>query len=192
MALIEVRQCPLVGEGHFIERCVITIEIRGIVDCLAIGVVGQQSEVLAEAFFQLENPAMVDRICDGAVLVVLQDGAGRIREAEARSHRTLWRSPVLKRKAVGGQSICTQLTRHYRRPWQQVRIHRPRQVRRVDVRVAHRDRHPIPDLALDCERGLLRLRVAVVALSEEEHSPGRKRTGVADLKADGRSADIGR
>jgi len=91
--LVKVRQGSFRGEVHFIERRVITIEICRVIDCFAIGVVGHQGEVVAEVLFHFKDAAMVDRVCDGAVLVVLEDSVRRICEAEARSGDALCSIP---------------------------------------------------------------------------------------------------
>jgi hypothetical protein len=46
--LIKIRQRPLGCEVHLVERGVIAVEIRGIVDGLAVGVIRKQAEAIAK------------------------------------------------------------------------------------------------------------------------------------------------
>ena len=146
----------------------------------------------AEVLPYFQNAAVVDRVGDGAVLVVLENRMRRICEAEAGSIHTLFCSPVLKRKPVGRKTVCSLRAAYDRCSRQQVLVHRPRQVGGVDINVAERDRQPISNLTLDSQRSLLRLRASIIGLAKEEHSSRRKRASVIDLQIDRRRVYIPR
>ena len=103
--LIEVRQGPFRGQVHLIERSIVTVEIRRIVDGLAVGVIGHQGEVVTVALLHFQNSAMINRLSDGSVFVVLQNCVCRIGKAQTGIVYALLRCPVLERQAIGGKAV---------------------------------------------------------------------------------------
>src|SRR2546429_7607519 len=89
-------------------------------------------------------------------------------------------TPVLERTSVGRQTVCA---RHSTYNWsrrEQVPVNGPRQVGGMDINIVRRDRQALPDFALNSQRSLLRLRIPVVRLAEEEYRSERRGAGIAD------------
>src|ERR1700692_1089021 len=59
--LVKIRQRTVTLQTRCVERRVITIKVRDVIDRLAQGVVGQDGEMIGKSFFHFHNPAVVDR-----------------------------------------------------------------------------------------------------------------------------------
>src|SRR5580700_2615419 len=104
VALVEIRKRAIAPQTSGVERRIVTIEIRNIVDVFAVGVVGENREVICKTFFRFENSAMVNSRADGTVNIVLQDRSRGIGKAQGRRGHARGRAPILKGVAVRWKS----------------------------------------------------------------------------------------
>src|SRR6266571_1774277 len=70
--LIKSRKAAFGGKVGLICRTIIAVEIRHLVDGLAVGVAPEEGEVLTHALLNLQDPALVDGSSKRRILVVLE------------------------------------------------------------------------------------------------------------------------
>src|ERR1700675_1157737 len=59
--LVKIGQRTVTLQTRCVERRVITIKVRDVIDPLVQGVFGQDGEMIGKSFFHFHNPAVVDR-----------------------------------------------------------------------------------------------------------------------------------
>src|SRR5208282_1289942 len=106
VALIKIRNRPITTQACGIKRRIITVEVRGIVQSFAVGIVRQHQEMIREALLEFENTALIESGRRRTVNVVLENRVRGVGKAEARVGRALGRSPILEGETVCGQSVC--------------------------------------------------------------------------------------
>src|SRR5436305_7827851 len=112
VALVEIRKGAFGGKVHLIECREVTIEVCGIVNRFAVGVISKKAKVTAEAFSHFEDAAVIYGICHRLILIVLENGARCICEALARISRAHGSAPILESKSVGRKPIRARNSAH--------------------------------------------------------------------------------
>src|SRR6202007_162671 len=121
-----------------------------------------------------QDPAVVNGVGDGTVLIVLKNRMGWVRETERWSCHARWCFPILEGKPVCGKAVRSGAG-HDGCSGQQILVNRPGQMRGVDVDVVCRNRKAGAELTLDSERCLLRLGAAIIRLPRKQYRAGRPR-----------------
>src|SRR5205823_12247596 len=135
VALVEGGKRPFFSQRDLIGSLEVAVKVRGVIPGVAVSVVADQRNVLAEALLDFQDAAFIERGRSGGVNVGLENCGNRKAVGRNRAWTSRHRSrPVLEWKAVGARN-----KRSHRRGGQQIRIHRPRLPESVYIDAAGRN-----------------------------------------------------
>src|SRR6476646_1938050 len=73
VALVEVRKTAFGSEIGVVYRAKVAVEVRGGIKRLAVGVIADEREIVAEALLDLNDATLVESRCLRAVLICLEN-----------------------------------------------------------------------------------------------------------------------
>src|SRR5262249_20782074 len=72
--LVEVGKRTLRGQIYLIECRIVAVEVGGLIYGSAVGVAGEEAQMIGEASLYLQNATMVDSIGHRGIFIVLKNG----------------------------------------------------------------------------------------------------------------------